>query len=310
MDGEKGCIMRRIIGLIGLVLLPMILHAEHVFEAGLHGGVSGWNTQPVYVDKQVGFQGGAQLCYTYLSPRIIGFRTGVMLDNHHAGFGKSNYEDGYSTIDVEDEQMDIDYSIGRLSETYSIWSVGIPMQVAFSKKNFIFLIGAKAAFPFANSWKQQVDNASLSVYYPAYDNRIYESYPLGASRDFSMANEGKITMPKVQWWLSMELSYAIPLNTWAVHYRSYLVVGAYFDYCFTDYTPGRSNAESLIMLSDTRDGFPLQRLLTPVMEANRQSRKLIKDGKLFDFGIKISYAISPYDAHHDAKRSCHCLKEY
>lgn len=309
MDREKNSIMRRSIGFLCLLLLPMVAYAEHLFEFGLHGGAAGWSTQTIYVNKQLGYHAGAQLCYTYLSPRVIGFRTGVMADNHHAGFGKTDYEDSYSTIDVENQLMEIDYSIGLLNETYSIWSVGVPLQVVFSKKNVLFLVGAKATFPLANSWKQTVDQAALSVYYPDYDNRVYESYPLAASRDFSMRNTGQLTMPKVQWWLSMELSYAIPLNTWATKYRSYLLVGAYFDYCFTPYKPSQSNAESLIMLSDTRDGFPLQRLLTPVMEANRQERKLVSNAKLLDFGIKISYAISPYDAHHGVGRACNCLQE-
>lgn len=310
MDREKNSIMRRGIGFMCLLLLPMGAYAEHLFEFGLHGGAAGWSTQTIYVNKQLGYHAGAQLCYTYLSPHVIGFRTGIMLDNHHAGFGKIDYEDSYSTIDVENQQMEIEYNIGKLSETYTFWSVGVPVQVAFSKKNFIFLIGPKAAFPLANSWKQTVDNAALSVYYPAYDNRVDESYPLGASRDFSMTNEGKTILPKVQWWLSLELSYAIPLNTWATKYRSYLLVGAYFDYCFSNYTPSRSNAESLIMLSDTRDGFPLQRILTPVTEANRQGQKLVPNARLFDFGIKISYAISPYDAHRGSRHACNCLNVY
>ncbi len=287
--------------------LPINAYAEHVFEAGLHGGAAGWNAQTNYVSPRAGFHGGAQIYYTYFSPRIIGFRTGATFDFHQPGFGKLNYEDSYSTIDVEGQQMDIEYSIGRLNEKQAISSVGIPIQLAFSKKRFTFFAGAKAVFPLANKWSQTVENAALSVYYPDYDNRIYDSYPLAASRDFKQSNTGKLELPKVQWWLSLELSYAIPLNTWAVHYRSYLMVGAYFDYCFNKYTPSRSMAESLIMLTDTRDGFPLQRVLTPVLEANRQGRKLVTDCSLFDVGIKISYAIAPYDAHRDAKRSCNCL---
>ena len=287
--------------------LPISAYAEHVFEAGLHGGAAGWNAQTNYVSPRAGFHGGAQIYYTYFSPRIIGFRTGATFDFHQPGFGKLNYEDSYSTIDVEGQQMDIEYSIGRLNEKQAISSVGIPIQLAFSKKRFTFFAGAKAVFPLANKWSQTVENAALSVYYPDYDNRIYDSYPLAASRDFKQSNTGKLELPKVQWWLSLELSYAIPLNTWAVHYRSYLMVGAYFDYCFNKYTPSRSMAESLIMLTDTRDGFPLQRVLTPVWEANRQGRKLVTDCSLFDVGIKISYAISPYDAHEKAKKSCNCL---
>ena len=106
----------------------------------------------------------------------------------------------------------------------------------------------------------------------------------------------------------MELNYTFPLNDWARNYRSYILVGAYFDYCFTKYTASSSNNESLIMLTDTRDGLPLQRILTPVMEANRQGRALFKEGALFDVGIKISYAIAPYDPHRAAFHSCNCLQ--
>ena len=62
------------------------------------------------------------------------------------------------------------------------------------------------------------------------------------------------------------------------------------------------------MLTDTRDGFPLQRMLTPVMNGTRQGRELVSDCTLFDVGIKISYAISPYDAHRKTN-SCHCLED-
>ena len=300
--------MKRIYLILSLFFMPFSLRAEHLFEAGVHGGIAGWNAQSHYVSPRVGFHGGAQIYYTYLSPRVIGLRTGVTFDSHHPGFGKMNYEDHYSTIDVENQQMDIDYTIGNLYEKYSIWSVGVPVQLAFTKKRFTFYAGAKAVFPLPSQWKQTADKAALSVYYPYYDNRIYESYPLSASRDFKQANEGKMTLPKVQWWLALELNYTIPLNTWATRFRSYLMVGAYFDYCFSKHTPSRSMAESLMMLTDTRDGFPLQRVLTPVLEANRQGRKLVTDCSLFDVGIKISYAISPYDAHSAAKKSCNCLR--
>jgi hypothetical protein len=89
--------------------------------------------------------------------------------------------------------------------------------------------------------------------------------------------------------------------------RSYLIVGAYFDYCFTKYTPSQSDAASLIRLTDTRDGFPLQRLLTPVMEGNRQGRKLVNDCTLFDVGVKISYALTPYNSQRRSSHSCNCL---
>ena len=298
--------MRRAILFI-VLFLPLMVHAEHLFEMGVHGGMAGWSSQPIYVNKQVGFNGGAQLYYDFLSSHVIGFRTGFTFDCHQAGFGRKAYEDHYSTIDVEDQQMDIAYTIGSLSERYTTWSFGVPLQLAFSKKNVLFLAGAKAVFPMTTNWKQTVNNAALAVYYPEYDNRVEESYPLAASRDFAMTQAGKIALPKVQWWLTMELSYVLPLNSWASNVRSYLIVGAYFDYCFTKYKPTQSDAASLIMLTDTREGFPLQRLLTPVMEGNRQGRKLVNDCTLFDVGVKISYALTPYNSQRRSSHSCNCL---
>jgi hypothetical protein len=202
--------------------------------------------------------------------------------------------------------MQIDYTIGSLHEMYTTWSVGIPVQIALKWKNVGIYLGPKVVFPISCLWTEKAQNAALSVYYPTYDNRVYESYPLAASRHFEMSQDGKIQLPKVQWWLAAELSYKIPLNNWSRTYRSYIVVGAYVDYCLTKYTPAKSNVESLIMLSDTRDGFPLQRILTPIMEANRQGRKLVTDGSLFDVGIKISYAIAPYDSSHRPTYPCRC----
>ena len=290
-----------------VVLCSMMVRAEHLFEGGVHGGVAGWSAQTIYVNKQVGFQGGAHIYYNYLSQHVIGFRTGLTLDCHRAEFAKTNYEDHYSTIDVEDQRMEIDYTIGKLQERYTTWSVGIPVQLAFSYENVLLFLGGKAVFPMSTRWKQTADNAALSVYYPDYDNRVYESYPLAASRDFAMTNDGKLLMPKVQWWLSAELSYRIALNTWSRRYRSYLIIGVYADYCLTPYEPVRSDAESLIMLTDTRDGFPLQRILTPVMEAKRQGVSLVSRCSLFDVGIKISYALSPYDASRRHSYPCRCL---
>lgn len=299
--------MRRSFVNIILLLLPLFVQAESLFELGLHGGIAGWSTQPVYVNRQVDLHAGGHFYYTFLTSRAVGLRTGLTIDRHQYGLGATHYEDTYSTTDVDNEQMVIAYTIYQLRERYTTYSVGIPLQVAFTTDHFLFLAGTKAAFPLSTTYRQTVDHAALSVTYPAYKNTVYESYPLAASRDFSMQNNGRISLPKVQWWLSAEVNYMLPLNTWATNHRSYLLIGAYVDYCFTRYTASHSDAQSLIMLTDTRDGFPLQRILTPVLEANRQGTALFDNGTLFDVGIKISYAIAPYDPLKAAKRSCHCL---
>ena len=58
MDGKEISSMRRTI--LSIVLfLPFMVHAEHLFEMGVHGGIAGISSQPIYVDKRVGFNGGA-----------------------------------------------------------------------------------------------------------------------------------------------------------------------------------------------------------------------------------------------------------
>ena len=293
--------------IIWLMSMPLFAFAESLFEAGLHGGVAGYNAQNNYVASQVGLHAGGHLYYNYLSPAVFGFRTGLTVDIHQPRFGKTNYEDTYSTIDVDNQQMDISYTIRSLEEKYSIWSVGFPLQLALSIKSWHFFVGPKIVFPLAGTWNQTVKNAALSVYYPEYDNRVEDSYPLACSRDFSMTNFGQLKSPKLQWWLSAEFSYSIPVNDWARNYRSYILVGAYADYCLSKSTTSRSNVESLLMLTDTRDGLPLQRILTPVLEANRQGQPLVQACTLFDVGIKISYALSPHNPHARSKHACNCL---
>lgn len=299
--------MKRLLFSIVLILCGLGLRAQSTFELGLHGGVAGWNSRHTYISMQPGANVGLHAAYGYYSQHVIGFRIGVTADMHRAGWSKTDYTDTYTTIDVESQTMQIDYTIGSLHEMYTTWSVGIPVQIALKWKNVGIYLGPKVVFPISCLWTEKAQNAALSVYYPTYDNRVYESYPLAASRHFEMSQDGKIQLPKVQWWLAAELSYKIPLNNWSRTYRSYIVVGAYVDYCLTKYTPAKSNVGSLIMLSDTRDGFPLQRILTPIMEANRQGDKLVNRCALFDAGIKISYAIAPYDSSRRTSYPCRCL---
>ena len=296
--------MRRILVIL-LLLLPALAYAGHGFEAGLHVGAAGWSAEREYIGAQPGLHAGGHLYYRYQSPYVIGFRTGLSLDCHNAGFGMNGYADSYSTTDVDGQSMVIDYRIASLRERYTSWSVSVPLQLAWSYDRFTLFTGAKAVFPMSGSWRQTAEHAALSVYYPAYDNRIEESYPLGASRDFMMSGRGRLEQPAVQWWLALELDYSLPLRLFSRKSRPYVAVGVYFDYGLTKIHPEPSEARNLIMLSDTRDGLPLQRTLTPVMNANRQGQPLISNCSLFDVGIKVSYIISSYTPPR-LKRSGHC----
>lgn len=297
--------MKRLLFSIVLILCGLGLRAQSTFELGLHGGVAGWNSRHTYISMQPGANVGLHAAYGYYSQHIIGFRIGVTADMHRAGWSKTDYTDTYTTIDVESQTMQIDYTIGSLHEMYTTWSVGIPVQIALKWKNVGIYLGPKVVFPISCSWTEKAQNASLSVYYPDYDNRVYESYPLAASRSFAMDNKGKASLPKMQWWLAGEISYDIPFPTYSKT-KSGLTVGIYADYCLSRTDNTNDLQPSLIMLTDTRDGFPLQRILTPVMEANRQGEKLVTRCALFDAGIKISYSVAPCDSSHRPTYPCRC----
>ena len=258
------------------LLVSVAAHAEHLFEVGLRAGMASYNAQCHYVSPVSGLHGGVQLSYAYHSPYVVGVRVAAIAERSQAGFSKIDYTDSYSVIDVENEEMQVDYSIGRLDERYTTWSA---------------------------------ERAALSVYYPQRDNRVYDSYPLAASPSFREAQDGYMqTAPKVQFWLAAELGYDIRIHTGA-RTISYLSIGVYADYCFSSIAAEPSERISLLMLSDTREGFPLHRILTPVVAAQRQGIRLVSSWHPFDFGVKISYRIAPYHSLKQAVYPCRCYEK-
>jgi len=296
--------MKRFELTVFFLLLSLVTHAEHLFEVGVRAGMAGYHAQCYYVSPVQGLHGGMQISYAYHSSRIVGFRIAATLDRSHAGFGKDEYIDTYSAIDAENEPIQVDYYIGHLQETYTTWSVGIPVQLALSGKNVSFYLGPKIVFPFYNHWTEKADNASLSVYFPLQDNRVYNSFPLAASPSFQERQEG-LQRVSILYGLATELCYDIPVHT-GLHSKSYLSVGVYFDYSFSAIHEDPSDRISLLMLSDTRDGFPLHRIMTPVVAAQRQGRRLVSSIKAYDLGIKLSYRIAPYDPRRQNANSCRC----
>lgn len=297
--------MKHIVVCLLLSVLPLTVSAEHLFEVGLRTGLSGFDAQCRYVSPVPDLHAGLQLSYSYQSSHVIGFRVAATIDRNKAGFGKTGYADTYSVIDVENESMQVDYSIGRLREMHTTWSVGIPLQLALAKNHFSFFLGPKMVFPFQSTWTETAQNAALSVYYPKYNNRIYNSYPLAASPSFRETQRGTQVLPKIQYWIAAELSYDVLVHT-GRRTKSYLSLGVYFDYCASSVSADPSDRISLLMLSDTRDGFPLQRIMTPVVSAFRQGRRLVTSRNPFDVGIKISYRFAPYNPRRQAFKVCHC----
>ena len=305
MDRKEMDTMRKAQLVFLLLWMPLMAHAEHLFEAGLRVGMADYRAQCTYVSPVPSLHAGVQLSYSYHSSRVVGMRAGATIDRHQAGFGKNGYTDTYKTIEIENEPIQIDYTIGRLREMYTTWSIGIPLQLALTGKQVAFYIGPKVVFPLQCTWTENADNAALSVYFPKQDNRVYESFPLAASRSFKEVRNGTHNVQKIQWWLAAELCYDIPVYT-AQHSKSYLSVGIYADFSLSRETDPVADRSSLMMLSDTRDGFPLHRELTSVVTALRQEERLVSSRNLFDVGLKLSYRIAPYNPLKKNAKECKC----
>jgi hypothetical protein len=309
MDRKEMDTMRKAQLVFLLLWMPLMAHAEHLFEAGLRAGMADYRAQCTYVAPLPHVHAGLLFSYSYHSSQIVGLRVGATLDRHQAGFGKIDYTDTYTTIDVEEETIQVDYAIGNLKELYTTWSVGIPLQLALSWNGLNAYLGPKVVFPLQCTWTENADNAALSVYFPKQDNRVYESFPLAASRSFKEVQNGTHNVQKIQLWLAAELCYDIPVYT-AQHSKSYLSVGIYADFSLSRETDPVADRSSLMMLSDTRDGFPLHRELTSVVTALRQEERLVSSRNLFDVGLKLSYRIAPYNPLKRNAKACNCINFY
>lgn len=297
--------MRRAVVILFL-LLPWAAKAEHLFEAGVRAGLAGFDTRCEYVEPFAQMHAGLVLSYAYHSPYILGLRCALNFDRHQAGFTKAGYNDTYTVIDVENDPMQVDYSIGLLNERYTTYSVGIPLQLALSYKGLNLYIGPKLVLPISCSWTETAENCELSVYYALQDNRVYDSYPLAASRSFREGQNGTRNLPKTRFFLATEVCYDILLSSGRFR-KSYLSVGFYADYSLSRMEGDPSERISLLMLSDTREGFPLHRILTPVVAANRQGKRLVNSLQPFALGLKISYRFGYTPQRTASPRTCRCL---
>lgn len=299
--------MKRLAWLILLLCPAVSIMAQHTFELGLYGGLAGLNSRHSYVTMCPGVHAGLRVAYGYYSPYVIGFRLGLDARLHRAGWRKTDYTDSYSTTDVENEMMQIDYTIGSFREMYTTWSVGIPLQLALRWNNWTVFAGPELVFPLARSWTETAHNAALSVYYPDYDNYVYNSWPLAASRSFEMKNAGRASRQKIQWWLAAEICYDIRFRSFGKR-QSGITVGIYAEYCCLRTDIENADMQpSLIMLSDMRDGLPLERVLSSICTATRQGKPLVSSYMPFDVGIKLAYCISPYSRRSGKSMPCHCL---
>lgn len=276
----------------------------HILEVGVRGGMSQVLYIPANGDSYPSMHAAFDLNYIYHSPYVIGLRTGLSLGRAGGTFGKTHYQDSYSTIDVEGATMRIGYDISRFRETHTVLAASVLLQLALSWHHWNCYIGPRFSFPLQCTWHESARNAALWVDYPDFDNRVEESVPLAASRNFDISRSGTLRLPRWNCSASLELSYDLQISANSRPLAHFLSIGVYMDWLFTSVDMPSATVESLLMLTDTRDGFPLQRLLSPAYQSLYQGKPLIDYIHYFDVGVKLSWRLS---AHSRKRYACKCI---
>ena len=300
--------MKRLI-LIGLLACSAVLQARSYLDVSGRIGLAGLTYECDYGGTSPGYHAAFDVGYLYKSPYWIAFRIGASIEAASSAYSKKDYQDLYTTIDVENQEMQVQYTIGHLRERHQAYMVSFPVQVGFHIDKFTFLVGPRITLPLGATWKQTASDAALAVYYPKYNNLVEESYPLAASKSFEMENKGELVLPKWQCSLSGELTYDFLISSQYGKSESYISVGMYFDAGLTGAkTEANSEQYGILHLTDTRDGFPLSRIMTPVLEAWHDERPLVAGFRSFDVGFKVSYRLTSAPRQKRTHRGCNCAE--
>ena len=301
--------MKRLI-LILLLICPMLLYARSYLDVSGRIGLGGLLYDCDYGGMSPGYHAALDVGYLYKSPFWIAVRAGVSIEAASSTYSRVDYQDRYTTIDVENQEMQVLYNIGRLREQHQAYKVSFPVQVGFHIDKFTFLVGPRISVPLSASWKETATDASLAVYYPVLDNLVEESFPLAASKSFEMENKGELNLPKWQCAISSELTYGFRISSDYSKMESYITVGVYFDMglVYTGTNPNQ-NMYGVLQLTDTRDGLPLSRIMTPVLEAWWENKPLVAGFRSFDVGFKVAYRLTSLPTvRQPRKHGCHCYE--
>ena len=299
--------MKKFVVIVFLFFALVPTYARHFLEVGARVGLSGLTYQTGYGSTVPGYHAALDVGYLYKSPYWVAFRVGATVETASSSYRKAHYEDAYTVTDVENETMTVQYNIGVLRERHYSYTASFPIQLGFHIQHFTFLIGPRFSLPFKGSYKQTASDAALAVYYPKYENLVEESFPLAASRNFAMENKGDLPLPKWQCSLAGELTYDFLIASQYGKAESFISVGVYFDAGLTS-APTYPDADrhGILYLTDTRDGFPLSRIMTPVLQAWREETPLVAKFGNFAVGFKVAYRLTSAPRQKRTAHGCNC----
>ena len=158
--------------------------AQHAFEFAARVGANALLYNSEYGKPLPNYNVGVDFSWKYRSPYYIGVRMGLgfdvaastflATDPTHEGLG---YADNYHVpawydYDHDADGVDVNYSLGRMTETQQLLIASAPIQLGIFLGDFSMFLGARVGVPVHGCYWQRIQNADVSLYYPGTGVRI------------------------------------------------------------------------------------------------------------------------------------------
>lgn len=217
----------------------------------------------------------------------IGVKAGLNIAYTKNAFAADDFSDAYRVTGAQNMLLNVYYTIGSLHETHAQLMLEVPLQVALRFEPFTVHAGAKFQFPVLNKFVQTLENSDLKCAFPTYGVVVDQSTCLRTGIDGVYETVGSYAAwPKFGVALAVDGMYNVQLKSG--HKFS---VGVYADYTLTPFKVPQGDNLSLLSITDTHLGIPVERVVVPLMEANHSQThsQVVPRCGYFDVGVKIAY---------------------
>lgn len=259
---------------------------ENRFGLGLRGGVNTLLYRAQTGGSMPREHIGLDLEYAFLSDAYVGFRLGLAADYSASQFRAVPYADQYRCIDVENDEMDVAYTMSRLTEDHLQLYASLPVQLAFAYEQWTLFVGPKFMLPLYMHRQTRAYNVDLQCTYPIYESTVDDALALRAGVVSLHQSASRETLHPRLW-------YALSIETGWDIYRATrrrtpfgVTLSLFADIGLNAYDVPKTANLSLITLTDTRDGIPVNRVMESVLRTNQGSAALVWQYRYFTCGIK------------------------
>ena len=151
-------------------------------------------------------------------------------------------------------------------------------------------------------------NADLWCTYPYYESTVDEALALRAGLRGLQQTSSRENMLPVLWYaISLETGYDVYQHVARLRTSSWgLRVSVYADVAINEYEVAKTSNLSVLTLTDTRDGIPVERVLESVLRSNKGYSPLVQSYRYWACGVKLTFLLQKGEQRRPC-RTCHVL---